>query len=242
MSDVVIPDTQPLPRLLLLFAARGSCQDALAAALPALADGVGGACPHPLRAMGLVRQRPDPVAEGIGENRGFDAGLDLRLEEGGSIDALIEAAAGIGEKIADLAHVDLSYAIAGPLHVIIEDREGRIRYLYVMRRRADWSDAQYLEHYSQHHVKFGLRTEGIRGYSTHRPERSVSQRAALATGLGAWAASSVSELYIDDVAEFFEKAMGSQVGDEAIADEERFVDRANSIACVMDVVFDRELA
>ena len=36
--------------------------------------------------------------------------------------------------------------------------------------------------------------------------------------------------------------MGSQVGDEAIADEERFVDRANSIACVMDVVFDRELA
>jgi hypothetical protein len=37
---------------------------------------------------------------------------------------------------------------------------------------------------------------------------------------------------------FFKEAMGSAVGDEAIADEEGFVDRRNSVACCMDVVFD----
>ena len=238
MSEVVVPVTQPIPRLLLLFACRGGSDGKLADLLPALSADVAGKCAHRLRALGLVRQRPDPTAEGIGENRGFDAGLDLRLEEGGSVQSLIDAAQGIGERIADLVHVDLSYAIAGPLHVIIEDREGRVRYLYVMRRRADWSDAQYLAHYSQHHVTYGLRTQGILGYSTHRVDRADSRRAALATGLGAWAVSSVSELYIGAVGEFFEKAMGSQVGDEAIADEESFVDRASSVACMMDVTFD----
>ena len=242
MSEVVVPDTQPIPRLLLLFASRGGCEGELAEALPRLAGDIAGKCAHPLHALGLVRQRPDPIAQGIGENRAFDAGLDLRLEAGGNVDALVDAAQGIGEQVAALAHVDLSYAIAGPLHRIIENRGGTIRYLYVMRRRADWKDAEYLAHYSKQHVKFGLRTQGIRGYSTHRVDREASRRAARATGLGAWAVSSVSELYIADVAEFFEKAMGSQVGDEAIADEERFVDRANSIACVMDVVFDRQLA
>lgn len=239
MSEVVVPDTQPVPRLLLLFASRGGRDGELAGALPALAADLAGKCAHRLRALGLVRQRPDPIAPGIGENRGFEAGLDLRLESGGSVEALVDAAQGIGERVADLVHVDLSYAIAGPLHVIIEDREGGIRYLYVMRRRADWSDAQYLAHYSEQHVKFGLRTQGIRGYSTHRVDREASRRAARATGLGVWTVSSVSELYISDVADFFGKAMGSQVGEEAIADEERFVDRANSVACLMDVRFDQ---
>jgi len=241
MSEVVVPVTQPIPRMLLLFAARGGCEGELTEALPGLAADVAGKCAHPLHALGLVRQRPDPIAAGIGENRGFEAGLDLRLEAGGSVEALSDAVGGIGEKVADWVHVDLSYAIAGPLHVIIENREGRVRYLYVMRRRADWTDAAYLAHYSQQHVKFGLRTQGIRGYSTHRVDREASRRAARATGLGVWAVSSVSELYIADVAEFFDKAMGSQVGDEAIADEERFVDRASSVACLMDVCFDELL-
>ena len=56
--------------------------------------------------------------------------------------------------------------------------------------------------------------------------------------MGGWGASSVSELYIQDMDEFFREAMGSDVGNEAIADEERFVDRANSVSCCMDVVFD----
>ena len=96
----------------------------------------------------------------------------------------------------------------------------------------------YLKHYSENHVKFGLRTEGIAGYSTHRLEAEASRSAAAATGLGCWSVSSVSELYIPDLEIFFRDAMGSEVGDEAIADEERFVDRANSIACAMDVLFD----
>ena len=90
-SDVVIPETTQVPSLLLLLAARGGRHEALASALPALAKQIAEASGHPVRAIGLVRQQPDPIAASIGKNRGFDAGLDLRLESGGDVEALIAA-------------------------------------------------------------------------------------------------------------------------------------------------------
>ncbi len=236
--DVVIPDTTPVPRLLILLAARGGRRGELAHAIADVAKQVVEASAHPVRAIGMVRQHPDPFAGGIGENRGFDSALDLRLEDGGGVETLMTACADLADRIAADAHADLSYALAGPLHVLVRDDDAPIRYVYVMRRRADWSDAEYLKHYVEHHQKFGLRTSGISGYSTHRIDSDASKRAATAAGLGSWGASSVSELYIRDLDVFFEEAMGSAVGDEAIADEERFVDRANSVACCMKVVFD----
>ena len=120
-TEVVIPDTTAVPRLLLLLAARGGRQEALANALPGLATQIAQAVGHRLRTIGLVRRRPDPIAESIGENRGFDAGLDLRLESGGEVDALLGAIEGLADEIGADAHVDLSYALAGPLHVLIQD-------------------------------------------------------------------------------------------------------------------------
>lgn len=237
-EDVVIPSTTPIPRLLILLAARGGRQGVLAGAIADLAKQIAEASPRPVRAIGLVRQQPDPFAGSIGENRGFDSALDLRLENGGDVEALIMACTGLADRIAGDAHADLSHVLAGPLHVLLRDDDAPIRYVYVMRRRADWSDADYLKHYVEHHQKFGLRTSGISGYSTHRLDSGASKRAAAATGLGGWGASSVSELSIRDLDAFFREAMGSAVGEEAIADEERFVDRRNSVACCMDVVFD----
>ncbi len=238
MSEVIIPETTPIPRLLILLAARGGRHEALASALPALAKEIAEASGHPVRTIGLVRQQPDPIADNIGENRGFDAGLDLRLESGGGLDDLVAAAEGLADKVGADVHVDLSYTLVGALHVLIQDDHAPIRYVFLMRRRADWTDSDYLTHYTEHHQKFGLRTSGIDGYSTHRIDSDASRRAAAAAGFGGWGASSVSELYIQDMDEFFREAMGSEVGNEAIADEERFVDRANSPSCCMDVVFD----
>lgn len=238
--EVVIPETTPVPRLLLLFAARGGRSEALASALPALAKRIAVASGHSVRTIGLVRQQPDPIAASLGENRGFEAGLDLRLESGGEVDALIAATQGLADEISADAHVDLSYALAGSLHVLIQDNAAPIRYVFLMRRRADWTDADYIEHYTENHQKFGLRTSGIDGYSTHRIDPDASKRAATVSGFGNWGISSVSELYIQDMDEFFCEAMGSEVGNEAIADEERFVDRVNSVSCCMDVVFDTE--
>lgn len=240
-SDVVIPETTPIARLLILIAARAGREGAMAGRLRDLARQIADASSQPVRAIGLVRRQPDPFAGGIGENRGFDSALDLRLESGGDVDALIAASAGLADWIAADAHVDLSHALAGPLHVLLRDDGAPIRYVYVMRRREDWSDADYLKHYVEHHQKFGLRTSGISGYSTHRIDPVASKRATAATGLGGWGASSVSELSIRDLDVFFREAMGSAVGDEAIADEERFVDRRNSVACCMNVVFDTKL-
>ena len=238
--EVIIPETTPVPRLLLLFAARGGRNEALSRALPALAKRIAAAAGHPVRTIGLVRQQPDPIAASLGENRGFEAGLDLRLESGGDIDTLIDAAKGLADEISADAHIDLSHALAGSLHVLIQDDSAPIRYVFLMRRRADWTDADYLEHYTKNHQKFGLRTSGIDGYSTHRIDPDKSKCAAAVTGFGSWGISSVSELYIQDMGEFFREAMGSEVGNEAIEDEERFVDRANSVSCCMDVVFDTE--
>ena len=237
-NDVVIPDTTPIPRLLILLAARGGRERALADAIGDLAKRISEASSRPIRAIGLVRRQPDPFAGGLGENRGFDAALDLRLEHGGDVEDLIASCAGLADRIAGDAHVDLSHVLAGPIHVLLRDDDAPIRYVYVMRRRADWNDADYLKHYIGHHQKFGLRTDGLSGYSTHRIDPDASKRAAAITGLGGWGASSVSELSIRDLDLFFQEAMGSAVGDEAIADEEGFVDRRNSVACCMNVTFD----
>jgi hypothetical protein len=67
-------------------------------------------------------------------------------------------------------------------------------------------------------------------------EPALSERAARAAGLAVHAADSVSELQLASLEEFLGAIAGSSIGPEAVADEERFVDRAASLDFCSHVV------
>jgi hypothetical protein len=82
---------------------------------------------------------------------------------------------------------------------------------YVMRRRADFSHAAYLQRYLEGHARFGQRTPGILGYVQVHLDPALSERAARAAGLGVHAADSVSELQLASLEEFLRAVAGSSI-------------------------------
>ena len=98
-----------------------------------------------------------------------------------------------------------------------------------MRRNAEHTHESYLDYYRSKHSRFGLATPGIRGYVQLHVDPAASRRAAARAGIGVWGCDSVSELYLDSLESFVRELAESGFGSEPIADEERFVDRANSL-------------
>ena len=103
-----------------------------------------------------------------------------------------------------------------------------------MHRRSDFTRAAYLARYGEIYSRFGIETRGIAGYSQFHIDPDASRRAVTGTGLGASEASSVSELHLPSLEEFFaatewNRALGAQ------EDEDLFVDRAVSVMWRSDV-------
>ena len=103
-----------------------------------------------------------------------------------------------------------------------------IRYQYLMRRNASFSHQSYLKRYRDVHSRFGIETPGISGYTQFHVDPEASRRVAGSAGFGVWAVDSVSELHLESVETFLAEVSQSAIGAEAMADEEVFVDRANS--------------
>jgi hypothetical protein len=222
-------------KLQLLLAARGGRDSDLRTAVEGEAQRALGQLRGPGSAEALVRLANDPFAPAQPRMRPFEAVLELGREGGDAAGTLLAAAAGAGERLDDLIHADLSAALLGPLHVIVTAPPCPVRYLYAMRRKAGMDRQAYLAHYFGHHAQFGRRTPGIAGYDQFHPDPALSRAAAGAAGLGVWAVDSVAELHLRSAQEFFDAAVRSKVGQEAIADEEGFVDRANSVAFCSEV-------
>ena len=163
--------------------------------------------------------------------------------------AAMEIAAPQGVPLLPL-HGDLHSAL-GPLCELLDARQSRVlcgyhrvfrqtapralRYHYLMRRRADFSRPDYLDYYAHHHYRFGMETPGVDYYQTYVcPESSAALAALL--GLDLVAADSVSELHFDDIDAFLASGVMEELGPRAVADEERFVDRARSTSFTMAVV------
>ena len=224
-------------RVQLLFAARGGCTDALFARLDdegrRAKDAAGAA-----RVIGLT-QIPDdmfPLANPLG--RPFEAVLELQTPSPDDGDALVGALAGTVDRLDDVIHRDLSGVLVGVPHEIIPTEPTAVRYLYLMRRKATHTREQYYDYYFNNHSRFGHRTPGIAGYTQFHVDDARSRAAASALGVGTWGADSVSELHLNSTAEFFAGlATEPTLGDEAGADEETFVDRANSKSFTTDTRF-----
>src|SRR5690606_10041741 len=96
-------------------------------------------------------------------------------------------------------------------------------------RKIGTTHEQYLDHYVKRHAEFGRITPGIEGYTQFHVDATLSRAAANAAGFGIWRADSVSELHLASVETFLNALAKDNPGDAATLDEERFVDRRNSV-------------
>jgi EthD domain len=173
-----------------------------------------------LEAASLWRGPRDP----FGAKTPWCGTLELR----GSEAKLLARAAGLSARFAGLVDAAASTALVGHEHVFIASERAPVRYQYLMRRRADFSHEAYLARNRDVHAQFGLRTPGILGYVQLHVDPAASRRAADASGFGVCDVDSVSELHLASLGEFLRAVSTSSIGAEAVADEERFVDRARS--------------
>ena len=135
---------------------------------------------------------------------------------------------GLALRFAGAIHADLSTTLVGEEHVFIDHGKAPLRYQYLMRRNSKFTHEAYVKRYAEIHSQFGLRTPGIEGYVQFYVDPELSREISRATGLGVWGVDSISELHLSSVDEFLAEISKSSVGLEAIADEEKFVDRDNS--------------
>jgi EthD domain len=220
-------------KLLIVFAARGGTR-------PELVDLLRGECAH-LQDRGaqsvcaMQQVDNDPFALAVPGMRSFQASIDARFAD--ASDA-IEAISGLEERLGSLLHLDLSGAFGGEDHVVIDGPPTPVRYQYLMRRKYGTTREAYFEHYVNNHAKFGLRTPGIEGYVQFHIDPVLSRALANAAGVGLWAADSVSELHASSLETMLAGfASDATLAEDAGADEERFVDRTNSVMFTSDVVY-----
>lgn len=98
---------------------------------------------------------------------------------------------------------------------------------YRMYPRADFLAVDYLDYYVNRHVQFGLDTPLIDYYQTYI-DRAASKTCADNFNVPALDAINVSEMHIESMPEFLNSGVFEDIGPQAIADEETFVDRARS--------------
>jgi hypothetical protein len=214
-------------RLQLLLAARGGCREQLGAAIVEAAARARSTAGEAARVLALVELPDDPFPPANPLCRPYEAVFEV---EASGPDALVACAAPVADALSDLVHLDLSGALVGEPHHIIPCPPAPLRYLYLMRRRSGTTHEEYLDYYFHHHSRFGHRTPGIVGYTQFHCDPAASAEAARQLGVGLHAVDSVSELHFDGLDAFFAGVADGRLGQEAGEDEERFVDRANSVS------------
>ena len=223
-------------KLMILVAAREGATDLLprleAEALHLKAELTG--CE--VRSAIMLRIADDPFEQQYKAPRAYNAVLEL-VADGGEVPVPYrDAIAGLGERLGAVLHPDLSGALVGTLRPVMGEGDGPVRFLYLMRRKIGSTHAQYAEHWGGPHAEFGRKTAGILGYEQFHVDPEASRVAALAAGLGVWCVDGVAELHMRTLQEFFDAAVGSEVGNAAIEDEKSFVDGANSVGFATEVV------
>lgn len=210
-------------KFLVLIAARGGAADVLDRAIATEADRIAS---NDVEVVAFRQVADDPFGSAVPGMRTFDATLDVRGDDDSQI---MGALAGMAERLDDVAHADLSAVLVGTDNVVIHCDPTPVRYQYVMRRKIGTTHGQYLDHYVKRHAEFGRITPGIEGYTQFHVDATMSRAAAAAADFGIWRADSVSELHLASVETFLNALAESNPADDAAEDEERFVDRRNSV-------------
>jgi len=181
------------------------------------------AAPRGLAVNALHRLERDA----FGRRTAFRAAIEIAGSD--LSDAMEEIIGEIGTQFDAVAHPDASTLLLGEDVIFVPSQRAPVRYQYLMRRNASFTHEYYLEYYRTKHSRFGLDTPGTLGYVQLHVDPIASRRAAARAGLGGWGFDSVSELHLESQEAFLGALATSGFGKEPIEDEERFVDRANSL-------------
>lgn len=226
-------------KTLALLAARGGAVDALVEAVRGQAKRVADALPDGASVQVLRRIDDDPLARFQPPVRPFEVALEVVVgdpaDEGDGCERALAALEGLGAALQEHLHPDLSQVAAGSVDSVSPPAPHTpYRYLYLMRRKLGTTHAQYLDHYVNVHAEFGRRTPAITGYEQFHLDEATSRAMGQQAGLVGCLADSVSELSIPDVDAFMQGVATSPVSAEGPRDEINFVDRGNSIGCMME--------
>jgi hypothetical protein len=191
----------------------------------------------------MTPQQRDPLA--VPADSEFLAAIDLVVELAAVAgEPLARQAESLGESLQAvlvLADRDRSHVYHDYQRCFQASGPKPFRYHYLMRRRADFSRADYFDYYTHHHYRFGVATplaDYYQGYAD--PEGTAAWAERL--GVRAIPADNLSELRFDDVAAYLGSDVIAEVGPAAAADEEGFVDRASSVSFSMRVLLDTAAA
>ena len=171
----------------------------------------------------MLRLPDDP----LGRRTAFRGALEIKIDRGGT-ETIAPLVVGLDRRLEDVAHPDLSTILFGEEVVFLAADHAPIRYQYLMRRNSSFDHDAYLKRYQEIHSEFGVKTPGILGYVQFHVDPQGSRQLAAQAGLGNWGVDSVSELHLESLGAFMAAIAGSEIGRQAVADEEIFVDRANS--------------
>ena len=221
-------------KYLLLFAARGGAAGALDDAIVAEAHLYAKVRGSAVTAMRQVVD--DPFGTAMPGMRVFDASIEV-IASTDDHAAVLDAVAGASARLESIVHADLSGVLVGLDHVVVAGPPTPVRYQYVMRRKIGTTREQYLDHYVHRHAEFGRITPGIERYVQFHVDPEATAPAADLLGFGMHQADSVSELHLASVATFIDALASFNPGADAIEDEERFVDRRNSVMFTSDVLW-----
>lgn len=214
-------------KLLAHLVARPAAEAALAKALAEAAGALAARAPRGVASVcSMQRVEPDP----FGPENAYRGALEVRAREGAGADALVAAVQDLAERLGGALDAARSTALVGEERVFVAGPPTPVRYQYLMRRRPDWTPEAYLRYYREVHSGFGFRTPGIRGYVQVYVDPEASRLAAASSGLGVHDVDNVSELHLDSLQHFLDEIATSTIGADAMADEERFVDRPRSHA------------
>jgi len=221
-----------MPKALLHFIGRHKAEGDLAARMHAEAARLRAARGKEIEAVNLLLAiENDP----LGARSDYAATIEV---VGRSAEAVVALLGGVGDRMDDVVHSDLSTALLGEEKRFMAAPRTPVRYQYLMRRNARYDRAAYLEHYREFHSQFGQATPGISNYVQFYVDTAASRRLAAAAGLGVWGVDSVSELHLESVDAFLDAVASSDTAAKATADERRFVDRKQSIYFCSDVFWD----
>ena len=194
---------------------------------------------HSLHAAVMIPRDKDPLAAPADSS--FLAGLDVVLEivapAGVSLRACQRELSPLLSPLLALVDRERSRVACGYHRCFQESGQKPLRYHYLMVRRHDFSQADYLDYYVHSHSRFGVATP-LADYYQNYIDAQAGVRLAEALGLKPVIADSISELRFLRLEDYLSSDVIAEIGPAASVDEERFVDRVASQSFTMDVVQD----
>lgn len=194
---------------------------------------------HSLHAAVMIPLDNDPLAAPA--DSPFLTGLDVVLEmvapAGVSLRSFQRDLSTMLSPLMTLVDRERSRVACGYHRCFQESGQKPLRYHYLMARRQDFSQADYLDYYVHSHSRFGVASPLADYYQNYIDARAGVRLAGM-LGLKPVIAESISELRFLRLEDYLSSDVIAEIGPAASVDEERFVDRAASQSFTMDVVQD----